>query len=330
MCRTIAGAKYCAEYPSVKQIITKARPSVFDFSYPIYNEEYRETLETKILRHYYMQEIGMETVGQWKLKLEDKLTLIMPYYNQLYESAALKVEPFNDVDYRRETENTATGNESAQNNSATATNGTTVVSGNNVDDVTHTGNDNKAIRYNETADMSKSGSSTNTGEEKRNDTKNATIKNTNNEQKRFSDTPQGGLTGIQNNKYLTTAEINDITDSKTDIEEDTTKATSSGESKSTETGKDTRTHAEENTTTNTYTDKRSATSNQNTTNTNSIEAHTTASGEHSTTEKFIEHVYGKTNNKSYASLLMELRDTYINIDLMIIDELQDLFMSVWE
>ena len=55
--------------------------------FPIFDENYRSVLETKILRHYYTREIGFETVGLWKHYLKTKLNEIMPKYNKLYEAS---------------------------------------------------------------------------------------------------------------------------------------------------------------------------------------------------------------------------------------------------
>lgn len=59
----------------------------FDFGltdYPIFNEEYRNTLNQKILYHYYENEIGFETANLFKFYLNNKMNEIMPYYNELY------------------------------------------------------------------------------------------------------------------------------------------------------------------------------------------------------------------------------------------------------
>ena len=89
-------------YMAIPDIIDKAVPKVFDFDYPIFDESYIRVLENKILLHYYTREIGEETVGLWKLRLMSRLNDIMPYYNQLYESALLKYNPLVDVDYTEE------------------------------------------------------------------------------------------------------------------------------------------------------------------------------------------------------------------------------------
>ena len=70
--------------------------------YPIFDENYRETLDTKILKHYYTREIGFETVGLWKFKLNTKMNEIMDYYNQLYESALLEFNPFDNTNLLRD------------------------------------------------------------------------------------------------------------------------------------------------------------------------------------------------------------------------------------
>lgn len=60
----------------------------FDFKmtdYPIFDENYRETLNNNILHHYYENEIGFETAPLFRFYLNQKLNEIMPYYNELYK-----------------------------------------------------------------------------------------------------------------------------------------------------------------------------------------------------------------------------------------------------
>lgn len=66
--------------------------------YPLFDEAYRETLNNKIIRHYYTREIGAETAGRFRMFVRDAMHLIMPYYNQLYESEILAkgMEPLGD------------------------------------------------------------------------------------------------------------------------------------------------------------------------------------------------------------------------------------------
>lgn len=99
ICENAAGLTESEGLSNVAEIIEKARTSIFDFSFPIFDENYRSVIETKILKHYYTREIGFETVGVWKLKLDTKLNEIMPYYNKLYNSELVEFNPFYDVDY---------------------------------------------------------------------------------------------------------------------------------------------------------------------------------------------------------------------------------------
>lgn len=64
----------------------------FDFgldTYPIFDNNYRETLNTKILNHFYNNEIGFETPELFKFYLNNKMNEIMPYYNTLYNNVKI-------------------------------------------------------------------------------------------------------------------------------------------------------------------------------------------------------------------------------------------------
>ena len=43
----------------------------------------------------------------------------------------------------------------------------------------------------------------------------------------------------------------------------------------------------------------------------------------------METVKGKQGTQSYASLIMEFRETFLNIDMMVIEDLGELFMNIW-
>lgn len=74
-------------------------------SYPIFDEDYRKILNAKIVDHYFNQEIGRETISMFRLSMRRRMNEIMPYYNQLYLSEKIKIEPILNVDMT----NTATG-----------------------------------------------------------------------------------------------------------------------------------------------------------------------------------------------------------------------------
>ena len=95
---TYAGYDERADYPDVDSCIDIAIPKIFDVdNIPVYVPEHKPLLFHKILLHYYQREIGFETAGLWKLKLNTKLKEIMPYYNQLYASELLEYDPLQNV-----------------------------------------------------------------------------------------------------------------------------------------------------------------------------------------------------------------------------------------
>ena len=97
ICEEAAGMDSSVGYGDVNRVVEMAYPKIFDSSLNFYNEETKARLLPKILLHYYQREIGYETVGLWKLKLNQKLREILPYYNQLYESEELEYNPLQNV-----------------------------------------------------------------------------------------------------------------------------------------------------------------------------------------------------------------------------------------
>ena len=85
----------------------------------------------------------------------------------------------------------------------------------------------------------------------------------------FSDTPQGGLDGVESEKYLSNA--------RKIINSDTV--------------------------------------------TNNYKA--------TTTDDYINNVKGKSGSVSYSTMLKEFRETFMNIDMQIIEELSPLFFGLW-
>lgn len=106
ICENYAGQSQSQGGGKVKDILNDSWNKVFDFDFPIFSEDYRKPLCIKILRHFYTREICEETVGLWKLRLEDKMNMLMPFYNKLYESELISIAPL--VNYRYDTNRNAT------------------------------------------------------------------------------------------------------------------------------------------------------------------------------------------------------------------------------
>lgn len=199
----------------------------FDFGlqdYPIFDENYRNTLNHKILYHYFENEIGFETPALFKLYLNQKMDEIMPYYNVLYMKQPVLIENIDkDVDLEERLQR-------------------------------QTGN---------TTSSTVSSSSSSSG--------------TDNSKNLFQDTPQGSIdsTSLENQTWATnvTFDSNSSSNSSTDS--------------------------------------------------------STGSGTENGTESYIKTIVGNNGGKYTADILRDLRANLMNIDLMIIDDLEELFMQIF-
>lgn len=325
ICETAAGLSESEGQTSVKQIIAAAIPSVFDFDFPIFDESYRNVLETKILKHYYTREIGLETVGLWKLKLDTKLNEIMPFYNQLYKSELIEFNPMYDVDLTRDhtlnrseqTEQTGTETADATKNGTvnTATSGTkTGTSRENIDV-----SENQETEQNSKSDTDIKNTTGSTSEE--------TATGTKTHYDKYSDTPQGSLQNVQNDTYLTNARMvndNDTQTGKTTVSGSDTSTGSTTADTSTTTNS-----TSETTHTGNTTDETSGTQNTTSADTEKRNATQTANKELTSLDDYLEHVKGKNGGVSYSAMLNEFRTTFLNIDMQVINELNELFMNLW-
>ena len=233
ICETAAGYNQSKGYKKIDEIIGDSLESVFDFDFPIFDESYRSVLETKILRHYYTREIGLETVGLWKHFMQMRLNEIMPYYNKLYNSELLEFNPLYNVKYDTRYDGTSSGT---------------------------------------TADVETGSLSEDIEDDTERDV---------NTLDKFSDTPQGAVTNLENGTYLTNAR-----QPKTDDDVG-------------------------------YTRDRDVTTSNN------------RNGRFDNTDAYIRHVEGNNGSRTFSELLQQFRETFLNIDMMIINDLNDLFMGVW-
>ena len=122
ICEQYAGLTESSDYSDVDSIVLKAIPKIFVPPFEIFDESYRVVLCSKILKHFYTREICAESVGLWKLWLNNRMNEIMPYYNRLYKSELLDFNPLYDIDVKKSYERSGNGTE---NTTDTFENGTT-------------------------------------------------------------------------------------------------------------------------------------------------------------------------------------------------------------
>ena len=277
ICESYSGLTASVGYSQIEKVIEKSKEKIFDFDFPIFDESYRSVIETKILKHFYTREIGLETVGLWKLKLNTKMNEIMPYYNQLYKSALLEFNPLYDVDVTRSHEGANTGDK------------------NSVESNVETSGMNEVYADNENTEKNSKGNN--------NGSVTTTNVNSTNHLDKYSDTPQGSVTDLTNGTYITNArEI---------IDNDSTNANSKSSNDSSLNENEVRKNNRESKKT--------------------VNRNLTGEKKESlkNTEQYLETVKGKQGTESYSKLLQEYRETFINIDMLVIGELSDLFMNIW-
>ncbi len=81
-------------FKTVDEKLDTAREYIFDFEYPVIDDTTKKRIEIAILKHYYYREIAFETIGMFKIKLNDRLNLIMSRYNALYQKQDLSLSPY--------------------------------------------------------------------------------------------------------------------------------------------------------------------------------------------------------------------------------------------
>lgn len=221
ICEQVSGYSESQGGMNVDQVLETSWNRIFDSSWIIFDEKYRKVLCKKILKHYYTREIGAEVVGLWVMWLNRRMSEIMPYYNQLYESEKLKFDPLTDTDI-------------------------TTTSNRKIDT--------------ENTENSNSNSSTTSDSVSRN---------------LYADTPQGALQGVESETYLTNA--------------------------------------------------RKISDNSNVNDSSSFNS----SGNGNSNDDYFENVKGKRGGENYSDMLRKYRETFLNIDMMVIEELDNLFLNLW-
>ena len=72
---------------TIKMIdIVRSNYNLFDFSYNLYDNSLKPYFEEKFKQHFFLYEIGFETMALFKQQLQMSLNEIYPYYKQLYET----------------------------------------------------------------------------------------------------------------------------------------------------------------------------------------------------------------------------------------------------
>lgn len=427
--RSICEQKYGSLVPldgsKVNEIIDAVANEIMG-DYPIFDEQYRSVLNRKILKHYYTREIGEETYGLWKFRLNTRMNEIMPYYNKLYESELISFNPLYDVELHtsksgageknetrngeserekvsgvvgsetqsssgsetsskngeeeynksgtsgREKTNSVTesnsGAESTEREVSGVENGTRETKQNGKEENSEQGTDSKVSDRNGENDSSTSNKNVSS----------ATEQGSKNQLDKYADTPQGSVSNLLNGTYLTNARDisgdeskiigstengeNNVEGSFKESGSEIGNSSRSGKSETESTGKEvsgsstnsnlsesknnsgerseegsekeSKVEAEtggKNVNESTSISKEGSVVNEKKESGNEVGSERSKENNFvSSTESYLESVSGKRGTTSYSKMILEYRETFINIDLQVINALSDLFIGLWE
>lgn len=270
--------------------------------YPIFDESYRKGLNDKIIKHYMFREIGAETPALFKFFINRKMCEIMPYYNKLYESTLLKFDPLVNQEFRSRGRNDGNQNDTRDTSRNENINQKKQEDSHTVDD--------KTINTN----MRSTNESTTETNGKNQSTNHSTSTTDSSSRNLNSETPQ--------------MQLSEHDDYATSIADATSKASSVGDTNINSTNSaDTtiKAHESSETATTSHDDAKFHDGITGKTRSDLMEL---VSGNTNTWNKFEKEFTGITNiTKSKA--LSEWRATFLNIDMMVIEELSECFMGVY-
>ena len=112
ICESLCDMQEVGGLNDVNQIIENSWYKLFD-NFDIFDPSHRKELCIKIIKHYYMREIGFETPSLFKFYLNNTIQEIMPYYNERYKSVSFDFDPLNNKKITRELNNNTEGTNKA-------------------------------------------------------------------------------------------------------------------------------------------------------------------------------------------------------------------------
>lgn len=293
MLETQNGNDHTGSASDVMTVINNTRSWLFNFNYPCeeLTELEKEHLEKNFMLQYYTREIGFETFGLFKTKLQAKLWEIMPLYNKLYALEHKNLDFFSDVDYTKKFDGTV-----EQDGTTNERNGTIEHANSGKETTTTTGS------YKDT----NSGDVTDT-----NITSNGyTDENSGSDLNLYSNTPQSEIDIADTNAYIT-----ELTKNKKGTSVERTYDDLTVEN----------THTDESSTERTFDDYQI----ENENNKKLVDTFTRLLDtiDKTDTTHNIERVFGNMGNN--LDKFIKYRDNIMNLEQRIVNDCSDLFMQLW-
>lgn len=100
-------SKYTVE---LRYLLETQYPFKWLTAYPIFDEKFRDTLNAYIKNHFMFREIGFETPAMFDHYIGMTLSEIMPYYNELFKTTLLEINPLVNFTFEETMAKNETGN----------------------------------------------------------------------------------------------------------------------------------------------------------------------------------------------------------------------------
>ena len=279
----------------IRQMIDNPLIGLFTFDYDFYSDDIKdkEEFEKLFIQWYYFREIGFETPERFKLKLQAKLNIIMPYYKQL---ALTEWDKLRTIEQMMTSKNL---NESTTHEQTITGGNETTTSGNSTAKTTNDSSSSLNSGVSLTLNNESTNTQSSTSEAESTDTQNG----------KASSLSDGVSQASLDNGYLTTVNQTNGTSNQS----------------TTQTGNQTSTQSGTQTTEQTDNQTLSASSNS----LSDMNQTTKGNNEQTLKETTIFSSTGDIGIQTPAYAITEWRKVIININQMIIDECHDLFMKLY-
>ena len=302
---------------TIQEMIDNPLCTVFPKSYPFYCDDTitKKEFEEKFIQKFYYREIGFETPYQFNQRLYSLFLTRMPYYKQLYQTEWMRIgkDMMNSKDLTETTTHTLNEESTTSDHASSTQSNTSTSNGTN----TQTG--------------SQEGTSSTTNTTEQTTTNNLTT--TANQDTTVSNTSSSEQNHQQSNLADGVASVSLADGYLTGVSKDTTSGTST----------DTTTNDTTTTNTGTVTNKSKATDSGTTSQTLSSSVETTQSdnaesqsnssqmgkGNRGLTETTTFHSHGDIGIQTPAYAITEWRKVIINLDEMLLNECESLFLKIY-
>ena len=138
----------------IRQLIDNPLIGLFTFDYDFYsdNPKDKEEFEKLFAEWYYFREIGFETPERFKMKLQAKLNMIMPYYRQLALTEWDKVRTVEQMMTSKNLKETSTHEQTISGNNESSLNGESSQTGTSTSSQKQTSTNNQNVKSSNLSD----------------------------------------------------------------------------------------------------------------------------------------------------------------------------------